>query len=381
MTAKTFHNFPLLPGELRDEIWDKAVRRRGQRGVHHFSAFGATSYCTRQVPEEFTNEYLLEKLSKRQFHVFGAPTSPGTPSSPSWIIGNPSTYAIDAGLWTACRESRAAMFRRYTPEKWANGFIEPFPPYLEYIERSPADRELPAAFKIAKGDSSQCFTILPFYDLFLVQFSEIRPCFRALGNELPFSSRKFGLEGLRHIAVEFDPSWTLADLYQYEKDSGLEGEHEHTFRREGSQEEGEPMQPLSYERWSEYDSLICSLRSGALPRGIDLWVVDRRLRKKPSPVDNKNEQPSFGSCGAYGTEPLVFESQNCKYYAVPASAVPEGRIQEFCFYEEPETISTTIWDFLSKLSRLAGKLEAELHDIDEEDAHPDKLGVLVCEMK
>ncbi|WQF85487.1 Putative 2EXR domain-containing protein [Colletotrichum destructivum] len=376
MAAKTFHNFPLLPGELRDEIWDKAVRRQGYRGVHYFSVFDATSYCTRPVPEEFTNEYLLAKVSEKQLHVFGAPMSSGNPSSPSWTIGNQSTYAIDAGLWTACRESRAAMYRRYTPEKWANWYTEPFTSFLEHMALRPGNRELPAAFKIVEGDNSQCFTILPFYDLFLVQFSSFGPYFKSLGKEMPFSSRKFGLEGIPHIAVEFDPSWTLEELDQYEKDNGWEWEYAHIYHPKGSKEEGEPTQPLSDERYAEYDSLILASRSLGLPRGVHLWLVDRRLRRKPSPMDNEKKKPSFGRCGTYGTEQLVFESQNCKYYAVP-----EERIQEFCFYEEPETISTTIWDFLSELSRLAGKHEAENYGIEEEDANPRTLGVLVCEME
>lgn len=42
--------------------------------------------------------------------------APSFLSTPSWLEGNESDYALDAGLWTACKESREVVKRHYKIE-------------------------------------------------------------------------------------------------------------------------------------------------------------------------------------------------------------------------------------------------------------------------
>ncbi|RSL84896.1 hypothetical protein BHE90_000358 [Fusarium euwallaceae] len=44
------------------------------------------------------------------------PAASTTPE-PSWTTNNPSSYLIDGGLWTACKESRAVIEQEYEAKR------------------------------------------------------------------------------------------------------------------------------------------------------------------------------------------------------------------------------------------------------------------------
>ncbi|KAF4920062.1 hypothetical protein CGCVW01_v007249 [Colletotrichum viniferum] len=113
MAGGSFFSFSLLPGEIRDQIWDFSTRPIGARGVHYFSALDAWDN-TRPIPEAF-KQHTISRTLENQNQILAAPLVGNETSCPSWYDANRSTYAIDAGLWTACKESRAAMYRRYRP--------------------------------------------------------------------------------------------------------------------------------------------------------------------------------------------------------------------------------------------------------------------------
>ncbi|KAK1763741.1 hypothetical protein QBC33DRAFT_549069 [Phialemonium atrogriseum] len=82
----------------------------------------------------------------------------------SWTTSNPSAYLIDSGLWTACKELRERMERRFDTEGWRRRII----PYRE----TPFEKELPDAPATATFTSSgerRCFTTYPKSDLFCLQ--------------------------------------------------------------------------------------------------------------------------------------------------------------------------------------------------------------------
>ncbi|KAF4883967.1 hypothetical protein CGCF415_v015699 [Colletotrichum fructicola] len=118
MFGGNFSLFPLLPGEIRDQIWDLSTRPIGSRGVHYFSVLDIRENIT-SIPHAI-RRHVISSTSKHQRQILAVPSLANETSCPSWFDGNQSTYAIDGGLWTACKESRAAMCRRYKPEDWVD---------------------------------------------------------------------------------------------------------------------------------------------------------------------------------------------------------------------------------------------------------------------
>ncbi|KAJ4200522.1 hypothetical protein NW767_007585 [Fusarium falciforme] len=154
MASDTFHLFPSLPKEIQDLIWDAAVRPvPGTRHVHRFMVLGS------QEPEHNFSGHLLDFTSfgitstedhnldehtqddensageqrgssegEKEDGVFHEPASPRflVPGSCTLAIPydaldggpNDSVYALDSGLWMACKASRAAMERRFTKNEW-----------------------------------------------------------------------------------------------------------------------------------------------------------------------------------------------------------------------------------------------------------------------
>ncbi|KAF9878954.1 hypothetical protein CkaCkLH20_03854 [Colletotrichum karsti] len=85
----TFPLFPLLPPEIRLEIW-KAASRDLRPGVHFFSVCPGSTDTPIIMPPVFDDG--LQR---------------------PWTHGNPST--IGFGNWTACSESRAAVREKMQP--------------------------------------------------------------------------------------------------------------------------------------------------------------------------------------------------------------------------------------------------------------------------
>ena len=114
MPAPMFHHFRRLPVELRLLIWEFAVRPRG-RGVHYFSIVDMRKHSDnplRQlaVPDPADEDEVTYAVS--------APMVPSSPGGCSWTTRNCSVYLWDAGLWTACRESRSVLEKRFQPCAW-----------------------------------------------------------------------------------------------------------------------------------------------------------------------------------------------------------------------------------------------------------------------
>ncbi|KAF5674281.1 hypothetical protein FCIRC_7819 [Fusarium circinatum] len=118
--ATTFHQFLLLPRELRDEIWYLAIRSH-HRGVQIFQIHKSPSY------EDNGTQNLSPNPGQhiRPWH-FGAPLGhksyKGLDGSPDKIV---STYMIDRGLWTACKESRRVIRKHFAnPSNNPGGLAE-----------------------------------------------------------------------------------------------------------------------------------------------------------------------------------------------------------------------------------------------------------------
>ncbi|KAK2015917.1 hypothetical protein LZ32DRAFT_645409 [Colletotrichum eremochloae] len=190
MATKEFHLFSLLPGEVRNQIWDYSVRPHSIGGVQYFSVFPDD-----QIPDKFSR-HLIPKIHKFQFDVIGPPISEDAESTPSWNL-NRSTYSIDGGLWTACKDSRAAMHRRYEPERWSelydnqrNGVGRDY--WEDYITRVQNYYNVPATFLVNSDSGHQYFTLLPAQDLIIIRGYPSVPDMNHILNYIPFTSPLYG---------------------------------------------------------------------------------------------------------------------------------------------------------------------------------------------
>lgn len=123
----SFHYFPRLPPELRLQIWELAIRPEGH-GIHYFS-FSRTRNKSheRELIHELSSLTLVDhdflENDKRpclsQHSHVGPMIRLCKKSEPagsetaeySWFKRNRSYSFWDAGLWSACRESRYVVLR------------------------------------------------------------------------------------------------------------------------------------------------------------------------------------------------------------------------------------------------------------------------------
>ncbi|RGP73599.1 glutathione s-transferase omega 2 [Fusarium sporotrichioides] len=122
--SSTFPQFLGLPKEIQVLIWEAAIRPPGDRYVHRFSIAG--------FPLRHTNRKHLRL--QRTNHL---------PNGTSRLVScsaltvplddvegniNDSIYLSDSGLWTACKDSRDAMERRFKRNEWWSHIKSPHHP-------------------------------------------------------------------------------------------------------------------------------------------------------------------------------------------------------------------------------------------------------------
>ncbi|KAK3397872.1 hypothetical protein B0T20DRAFT_470158 [Sordaria brevicollis] len=263
----TFHPFLKLPWELRNAIWELALRPLDRPGAHIFcieerklenSGPKERDVVCGPIPAHWHNEAVLGDASS--LHITIPTQIRGTGLFEP--AGNPSTYMIDGGLWTACTESRAVMEKAFKHQMWDSKRMA-YPNYDEARSKSdlydilvltgvalrhrplvPEDpyigldaRMVPAtgyflsasytpfsrpSFQAIKADqhdshktaSPHYLTVLPHQDLIIIRSSSCymgRAFWYYLRRNFPFGSKKWGYFGLGEhhgIALEYDPDWT-----------------------------------------------------------------------------------------------------------------------------------------------------------------------------
>ncbi|KAK9773212.1 putative 2EXR domain-containing protein [Seiridium cardinale] len=203
----TFHHFRRLPKELRDQIWDAAVRDE-RPGAHVFSLEYDVAFSIDETLLDTKQAYFLQApfvdyLGQHHLQY----------DQRSWIILNPSMYLVDRGLLTACKESRARILR------WFPRPSQPQRDSEKFMSGTGAFHNVYCAPNgVEEYTPLHRYLILPHQDLIILQ-----PCYGLTIdtswdnvfnrdddfldedptiNDVPQWSRRVGLMGPENIAIE-----------------------------------------------------------------------------------------------------------------------------------------------------------------------------------
>ncbi|KAH6892388.1 hypothetical protein B0T10DRAFT_458102 [Thelonectria olida] len=202
--AATFDRFSDLPGELRDQIWSFAIRT-ARPGVHIFRLYNshkddhAGAHDVVSLACCFDGHHLAAPSWDRYFDNIDTTCSDR----------NLSTYLIDGGLWTACKESRLMMEKHFQSSEWN---------YRRKHQQKDLERkgcrqllQMPATgYFSCDGDTPHYFTVLPHQDLFVLQPESLDNIdWDRINFDIPIGSTVRGFEGIRHLAIEYNPEWGI----------------------------------------------------------------------------------------------------------------------------------------------------------------------------
>lgn len=213
MTMSAFPQFPLLPWEIRNKIWTMAccepcylpkahvfriykVSDGEEEHVHdpHKKATAPPSETSivsgnirlaapRWFPANVNGEcaFDIKKMGP-----------------PSWTQNNPSTYAKNSGLWTACKESLRAIER----ELEMNLDIDPDSGEAKLVTRASSSRPHRRLHMMTipphSSETEARYITISGGDLIILQVDDLATP--------PWASNIFGT--LRtHVALEYDPKW------------------------------------------------------------------------------------------------------------------------------------------------------------------------------
>ncbi|KAF4463123.1 hypothetical protein FALBO_10046 [Fusarium albosuccineum] len=250
-----FHLFPVLPCELRLKIWELAVRPNdGKRGLHYF----AISNSGRNIHPSFR---LVATSYQNSRYAIAAPSRSPLGRLISGAPVNSSAYLWDAGLWTACKESREVMKRDFKVRQWAEK--HPRGAWKDPVMRRHYDNEMAcgrdcsfsATATVLDYHEQWQLTVQPLVDLFCIDVRSLHLCARQWADAIasfPFPRWWQGNTSVRHIALEFDPRWndfnqTITSIYHEDSARGFIVHNLWTT--------GEPLAPK-----------------------VDTWLIDRRVR-------------------------------------------------------------------------------------------------------
>ncbi|KAI1384435.1 uncharacterized protein F4822DRAFT_445883 [Hypoxylon trugodes] len=127
----------------------------------------------------------------------------------------------DGGLWTACKESRERMERRFNAEYWSQlrrtHGQKHGSKWGRCVDWKAEDPEHQVIGYFERGNSVQYFNIRPHQDLILLQPRTILPdipvSFRFDCNSIAFFSNFWGIGGASHLAIELDRPFNSADWH------------------------------------------------------------------------------------------------------------------------------------------------------------------------
>jgi hypothetical protein len=272
MESRTFHLFPLLPKELRDAIWDFAIRPEGP-SAHFFTVFESSNDAEWSLLSQHAMRHpLAERCCLAAPHARSDTSDDNQEKQFSWVRGNRSAYLIDSGLWTACTESRDAMERRF---KLAECDIKSAAMPLERPAKNLLNLPVTELFQVTpNGEWRRCLTRADT-DLFLLRpFNSDTVEWECVRTPMPIFDRADHFYA-SHIALDYDPEWLTDGNY------------------------------LDY--WSDWvspKSIGCAIRAATdqLHWAKKLWFVDYRIRRRPDALPTTTGRHQFYGHGCTFTE-------------------------------------------------------------------------------
>ncbi|SPJ74988.1 related to tetracycline resistance proteins [Fusarium torulosum] len=217
-TVPTFHSFPKLPAEIRLQIWKYACFPRSK--IDH-----GIQYVTVNIVHEDEEEYIvvlddnlegyddefLVETDDDGYITLTAPRRPGDkPAGVQRSSSRPNASAClwDAGLLTACKESKLAITEYHDLKGWlelrdqSNKTTQPDVWY---------DKDYPSTLVPHKRDKKWCPMVVPLRDIFCIDTSRVKTLPKNLYSMkllAPFiSTRTFTIVESWNIALKFDSSW------------------------------------------------------------------------------------------------------------------------------------------------------------------------------
>ncbi|RYP06042.1 hypothetical protein DL764_003405 [Monosporascus ibericus] len=203
----TFTRFAKLPKELRDEIWTAAIRP-DQPGVHYFTIYNRSD---EKESSTIGDDAAFIMPHPEEPDVPSAVAAPrcnrSEPNARSWITSNPSTYLIDGGLLTACKESREVM-DKHLRALLGVLMTKQVTPILRHSDKNYNQEKDPDAAVTAsfvQHGERRYFRVKPELDLFVLQPYD----FDTLDDwwHFGYSAYIFGKPHVGHIALEYGPKW------------------------------------------------------------------------------------------------------------------------------------------------------------------------------
>lgn len=218
-----FHHFPDLPKELRDDIWDMAIRD-DDPAVHFFSIYDAQDDPESVVSPAKKVHAPRPSCIPGSSVGFAAPRRRGSDQL-SWTDGNLSGYLTDSGLWTACFESRERMLRHFRPFETSPLVSKRMPVDWETVQKICEKPTASVNMEFTRDNGErQYLTVRPSTDLLCLQLPDNSSIswnskrhwqliqdfpfklFRGYENKWPWYSSP-----IMNVAVEFDPAWETFD--------------------------------------------------------------------------------------------------------------------------------------------------------------------------
>ncbi|RSL69193.1 hypothetical protein CEP54_002471 [Fusarium duplospermum] len=335
MSLETFHIFPNLPGELREEIWRCAVGADGpnRRGAHFFGIFNprkdekASSWVNHALRlrwSTFDGEICLVGPHWESTSIEDQSINKSDPAS--WIDNNPSTYLIDSGLWMACKESRNVIDQVLHQQK-------PDGSRTNNLTRMPLAYQNEACMPDDTKD--RFITVFSRQDLFCFQAYDWGTVdWNSISSGVPFLLNNLG--GARHMAVRYDSKW------------GIEVNHP------GHLEWGMILQNLSN------IAIDVTWKSGV----VAFWLIDYRIKRRHHvPTKEQVDMPAA----------LTFYHQGGRFVDV------EFHREDFLWEQDYEVAEDEMSGnmFVHALQEAAGQI---IHRVPQEEVlRLPRFGILACE--
>ncbi|KAI9709711.1 MAG: hypothetical protein M1820_003113 [Bogoriella megaspora] len=309
MASQTFHPFPRLPKELRDIIWALSIRPE-RPGAHFFTLFNCDN-----IDEWITmGKYAMRPRMRHKCSLAAPKRNVVDSQKLSWTDGNRSAYLIDAGLSTACQESREAAERHFQISQWnakMDGLI-----FLPDDERQNLNVPALGSF-VFNGEWWRC-TTYPRRDLFCLQPSNAST---VDWGDLPYSVpifNSFNGYYTEHIALNYDPEWSheIMDCDTH---------------------------------WANEGTLACAIRAATdqTDWAENLWFIDYRIRRRPNRCTAVWRTTEFRH---------QFHGNGCRFTEVQ-SGDPEWKIDREC----------DIFHFLDNLDELVSEYMRRCVYVDGSD--------------